>query len=180
MAILSAAGGIMGAVGQYNAGVAAEENAYAQAADLDRRAKQERAVSHYQMARQQRAAKSRASETNLALASGGFAADDPSSVHLISENAGAETLEELMTKAMADQSAVNMEEQGRQLRREGKQTRRAATLSALGSLASSGASWFDRYGGNEGAAPAPPSPSNGRTKPKPAGGVSTNRKAMAY
>lgn len=150
MAILSAAGGIAGAVGTYNQGVAAQSAAYSQAAQLDAQARNERAVSHYEMAKQQREAKSRASETQLALASGGFAADDPSSVALVSENAGRETLEQLMTKALAEQRARGMEQQGAQLRKEGKQARRAATLSAFSSLVGSGASWAQRYGGSLG------------------------------
>lgn len=150
MGIMSAASGIMGAVSMHNAGIDAQNQANSQAAQLDQQARNERAVSHYQMAQQQREQKARASENQLALSTNGFAGDDPSSVHLLSEVAGKETLEQLMTKALGEQRARNLENQGVQARIQGKQARRSATLQAFGHLFGAGASWADRYGGSFG------------------------------
>lgn len=147
MAMLSAVSGIAGAVSMHNAGVDAQQQAYNQAAQLDQQAKQERAVAHMDMARQRREAKARASENQLILSTGGFAGDDPSSVHLLSETAGQETLEQLMTKALGEQRARNLENQGAQLRIQGKQQRKSATLGAFAQALGAAASWGDRYGG---------------------------------
>lgn len=146
MALLSAGAGIAGAVSMHNAGVDAQSQANQQAAQLDQQAKQERAISHYEMARQRAAQKTRASENQLGMSSGGLAGDDASSVNLVSEMAGKETLEQLLTKAIGEQRARNLENQGVQARIEGKQARKSATLSAFTHLLGAGASWADRYG----------------------------------
>lgn len=154
MAGMSALGGIASANATRQAGLNAQAQANDQAAQLDQQAKQERAISHYEMAKRQRDAKARASETLAGLSSRGFAADDPSSIALISDNAGAETLEQLLTKAMAEQRARGMESEGRSLRTYGRNASKAATLTARADLVGSASSWYDRYGrGIAGSAP---------------------------
>lgn len=152
MAALSAISGAVGAIGTYNAGVAQQDALNQQAADLDAQARAERAASHHEMAKRMRDARARASETSLAMASSGFTGDDPSSVNLATENAGTETLEQLMVKALAEQRARGMEDQARESRRQGKSIRRASTLAAFAQGVGSAVSWNDRYGGGGGGA----------------------------
>lgn len=155
MSIATLAMGAFSAVSTHNAGVAQQEQAFQSAAMMDQEAKQERAVSHYEMARQRQEQKARASENTLALASGGFSGDDPSSVHLLSEVAGQETLEQLMTKAQGEQRARNLEREAISTRAGGKIARKAATLSAFTQAVSAGSSWYDRYGPGRQRAPQP-------------------------
>jgi len=145
MAIASAGAGLMGAVSTHNAGVDAQQQAYNQAAQTEQEAKQERAVSHYKMARMRDEQRARASENQLNMSEGGTG-DDPSSVNLMASVAQQETLEQLMEKALADQSARNLESQATQMRVSGKQQRKAATLQAFGQAIGSATSWFDKYG----------------------------------
>lgn len=144
--VISAVSGIAGGVAAYNQGVDAQNVYNQQASDLAAQAKQERAVSYLQMARQQQEAKARASSTQASLASSGFATTDPSSVSNAVNTAGTETLEQLMTKALAEQRAKEMERQASTYRVQGKQARQAGTLSALAQIGGSAVSWADKYG----------------------------------
>lgn len=142
---ISAASMALGAYGTYQQGQVAKQVSKAQAEELRVQANNERAASHYQMAKQRREAKARAGETRVALSTSGFGGDDVQAAHVIGETAKEETLQELMTKALAEQKARNMERNATQTLWEGKQRARGATLSAIGELGSGLASWAERY-----------------------------------
>lgn len=142
---ISAISAGLGALGTYQQGQVAKQIAKAQSEDLKVQAANERAASHYEMAKQRREAKARAGETRVALSSSGFGGDDTLAAHIIGETAKEETLQELMTKALAEQRAKNMERNAQQTLWEGKQTAKAATISAFGQIVGGAASWAERY-----------------------------------
>lgn len=144
IASLTAAG--VSAVGSMNAAADQRQAAYDTAAQMDARAKQERAVSHLEMARKSRADKALLSEQRTLLATSGFSADDPGAAHLIGETAQAQTLEQMLIKAQAEDSARQMEFEAKQTRSGGDASYRASRSAALAQLGGDLVSWNSRYG----------------------------------
>jgi len=136
----------MSAYGTLQQGRIAQQVANMQSDQLRTQAQQERAVAHYEMAKQRALAKKRAGDTKAAFASSGFTLGDPTSAHIIGTTAEEETLQELMTKALAEQRARNMERQAAQRQWEGRMERRGSQIKAMSDLLSGGSSWYDRYG----------------------------------
>lgn len=171
VATLAAAG--LNAYGQIQAGKAEARAATFTAAQMDARAKQERAVSQLEAARRRREGKAQLSQQKSLMAASGFAADDPSSLHLVSETVGAQTLEELLVLAQGEDSARQMEFEASQTRMAGQQAKANARTGALTTLAGNMFSWYDRYGGG-GRARKP-----GATKPRYAGTLFNHETAHA-
>jgi hypothetical protein len=157
MSIASMAAAGISAYGGMKSAEAQQQAAYDNAAQLDARAGQERAISHLEMARKARTDKAQLSEQRNSNANSGFASDDASSAHLISETVGEQTLQQMLIKAQAEESAGQMEAQGRQMRRDGRNQAKATQASTLAAFAGDAISWHDRYGASRrnGSARAP-------------------------
>jgi hypothetical protein len=145
IASLAAAG--LSAYGQYQQGQAQQRQANATAAQLETQANQERAIAQLEAARRRREGKAQLSQQKSLLADSGFASDDPSSLHLINETVGAQTLEELLVLAQGEDAARQTEFQAQQVRQGGASAAQSGRLSALISVAEGFTSWYDRYGG---------------------------------
>lgn len=145
--ILSLATAGISAYGNYQQGQAQKQQNDATAAQLETQANQERAIAQLEAARRRRAGKAQLSEQQSMLASSGFASDDPSSLHLVSETVGAQTLEELLVLAQGEDTARQTEFQAQQVRKGGRMDARSGTMSALVSGMGGFTSWYDRYGG---------------------------------
>jgi len=167
IASLAAAG--VTAVSSINAAGDARQAAYDTAAQMDARAKQERAVAHLEMARKGRADKAFLSEQRTMLATAGFAADDPGASHLIGETVQAQTLEQMLIKAQAEDSAKQMEFEAKQTRSGGDSSYKAARSQAIAQFGGDMVSWGQRYGPGRSTSPAG---GGGLTKPKPRRGTS--------
>ncbi len=148
--IAGMASGVMNAQAQraqgeaeYAAALSEKRQAYAQA-------NLERAVSQRQAARQKREGERVLSRQRTLAATSGFSADDPTSLKLGTETAGAATLEELLTLAQGEDTAKQMEYAGDLTAYGGKSARSAARIGATASQLSSIASWRDMYGGGSG------------------------------
>lgn len=148
IASLAAAG--ISAVGSMNAAAAQQQAAYDTAAQMDQRAGQERAIAHREMARKQRENKAILSQQRTQLASTGFAADDPSSLAIVGATVEEMTLQEMLIKAQAEESARGMEFEAKQTRRGGDSQVKAARAQALATFAGDMVSWRDRYGNSGG------------------------------
>lgn len=161
VATLSAVG--VNAYGQYQSGIQEQQAANLTAIQQETAAKQERAIAQIEVARRKRFHAAQRSEQQSLLASSGFSADDPTSLNLVSETVGAQTLEEMLTLAQGEETARQMEFAATQTRLGGRNARKNAKLDAVGTLATGGMSWYDRYGAG---------------RRRPAGG-STPRRIMA-
>lgn len=145
MATLGAIG--VNAYGQYQTGVQEQQAANLTAVQQETAAKQERAIAQIEAARRRRFHKSQLSEQRSLSAASGFATDDPTSLNLVSETVGAQTLEELLTLAQGEETARQMEFAATQTRLGGRNARKNANVAATGTLLQGGMSWYDRYGG---------------------------------
>lgn len=118
---------------------------------MEAQAKQERAVAQLQAARMRREGKAQLSEQRSLMAASGFASDDPTSINLLHDTVGAQTLEELLVLAQGEDAARQQEYAARQTRLGGKNARSNANAGAITSLAGGMSSWYDRYGGGSAA-----------------------------
>lgn len=136
----------MSAYGAYRQGQQAQFAANLTATQIETRAKQERAIAQMEAARRRRQGKAQLSTQRSLMATTGFASDDPTSLSLVSETVGAQTLEELLVLAQGEDSARQMEFEAKQVRQGGKNAMRNAKSEAFGALVGGGMSWYDRYG----------------------------------
>jgi membrane protein involved in colicin uptake len=144
-------------------GRSAKQGAYAEADQLDAKAKQERAVGTYQQSRvQQRAAEIMAQQRNRMAANGGAAdGSDGTSAAIIAETSRKASVEQLLIQAQAEDAAKQDEYQAVITRKAGKNAQRAANFEAAGSIlkagASIGGSWSKSFGGGKGSGVKAPS-----------------------
>jgi hypothetical protein len=136
---LSAGGSILGA----NSEAAALRS---QAAQLDAQAGLERASSQRQAIDEKRQAKLAASRGLAIAAASGGGADDPSVVNALAGIEGEGEYRALTALYNGDQTALGMEDEAKAKRAGAKSVKTAGYLKAAGSILSSGASIYDRYG----------------------------------
>lgn len=167
MTIASLAATGISMVGSMNAAAAQQQAAYDTAAQIESRAGQERAIAHREMARKQRENKAALSQQKTQLAATGFATDDPSSLAIVGATVEEMTLQEMLIKAQAEESARGMEFEAKQMRRGADADAKAARSTALATLVGDVVSWRDRYGnsgGSSGGSTRAPATSKPRVK----------------
>lgn len=147
--IASLGGAAIGAIGQRNAGAAADQSARSQAAQLERRAGQERASAQREAAEQIRRANIAQSNLTAAAASSGGGVADPTVLNLAGGLAKQGRLNAMTALFEGEERARGSEFQAVTTRAEGKAARRAGNVGAFTTIAGSvGSSLLDKYGSN--------------------------------
>jgi len=142
LAIASAVAGIGSFVGSQTAAANQQFAANGAAMNLDNQAKAERAKSHMEAARRQRADKALLSTQQNSMANSGFEPDEA----IIGATHEEMTLQGLLELATAEQEAQRLEYAAKQTRMQGKFDASATRMSGYASAAGNVASWGDQYG----------------------------------
>lgn len=136
---LSAGGSIIGANSE-------AKELRREAAQLEAGAGRERASSHRAAMEEKRQARLAASRGLALAAASGGGADDPTVVNLLAGIEGEGEYRALSALYEGDQTALGMEAEAAARRRGAKSTKKAGLVKAAGTILSSGASMYDRYG----------------------------------
>lgn len=142
----------LSAVSGMQAAGAQQQAAYDTAAQLDQRAKQERALSHLEIARKARDDRAQLSANKTAAATSGFSTDDPSMAALLTDTVGEQTLQQMLIKAQGESSARSMEADAKQMRRAGTAQAKATQAQTIAQFGGDMISWGQRYGNAAGPA----------------------------
>lgn len=117
-----------------------------EAVQLETQAGQERASSQRQAIDERRQARLAQSRGLAVAAASGAGADDPTVVNLLAGIEGEGEYRALSALYSGEESARGMEAEAAARRRGAKATKRAGLVKAAGTIISSGASLYDRYG----------------------------------
>jgi hypothetical protein len=117
-----------------------------QAAQLEAQAGLERATSQRTAMEEKRQARLASSRAQALAAASGGGVDDPTVVNIMAGIEGEGEYRALSALYEGDQSALGMEAEAAARRKGAKATKRAGLVKAAGTILSSGASLFDRYG----------------------------------
>lgn len=147
MPALMIGGGLLSASGQMTAANAKAAELRYEADQLDVQAGLKRATSQRQAIDEKRQATLALSRGLAVSAASGGGADDPTVVNALSGIAGEGEYRALTQLYNGEETARGMEAEAAAKRRGASSTQSAGRLSALGTVLSTGASVYDRYGG---------------------------------
>jgi hypothetical protein len=150
MLVTAVAGTLVKAVGQFQAGIAANSQAKLEAKQMEIAAGQERAASQRAAFEERRQSRIVLSNAQAAAAASGAGTTDPSVLNITSSLAGEGEYRALTRMYEGEQSARNYETSAGFRRYEGKQAARAGRIGAMTTLLEGGSSLYQRYGGGGG------------------------------
>lgn len=144
--IFTAVSTVLSMKGQMEAGEAEEDRARAEARQLKRKAKLEKAVSQRRAGEAERQGKLEQSRALAVAASSGAGASDPGIINYMAQQAAETNYRKMVALYEGEETDVQLRAQARATREGGRQAARAATIGAAGTALSGGASLYSKYG----------------------------------
>lgn len=142
----SAASGAVGAAGQRKAGKQEQQAAYAEAAQLEVQAGQERALGQREAVSIEEQARRLVGRQRADLANSGFAADDITAQSITQETRRIATLDQLLALAQREDQARQLVFEAQQTRTSGDRARSASKRAAFGTILGTASSFTSQFG----------------------------------
>lgn len=140
---------VLSAVGQRNAGIAANQEANYRAQQAEIQAGQERASSQRAMIEELRQMRLVQSKAQSAAAASGAGALDPSVIDIMGDLETEGRYRANVKRYEGEDRARDLENSAVLARYEGKNAKKAGNLKAISTLASGASSMYDKYGGSD-------------------------------
>lgn len=143
--LLTGIGGAVSAAGTIAAGAQAKEDAKANAAQMEIKANEERAIAQRQMFEKRRQGDQAISRLRAVAGSSGAGVDDPTVIGLGGDIAGRSEYSALLDMAAGENSARGYETAANAARAKGSAAKTASMWKAGGTILESGSSLFSKY-----------------------------------
>jgi hypothetical protein len=142
--IIPAVGAAISAVGSIAGGAAQNKQAKYRARILDQQAAQERAAANREAMRKREEAERVLSDQQAAAAASGGTATDPTILNIIGDTAGEGAVQAEELQYGGEVRATDLTNQAAAVRYAGKQAKSAGIMKAVGTIATGGASLYDK------------------------------------
>lgn len=143
---IAAVGTVLSVAGQQQQAKAAQEGADLEAKQLERKALQRRAIGQRQAVEADRQGRLQKSRALAVAASSGAGASDPTIINHMAQLEAESNYRRMVALYEGEEEASQLEMQAKATRKGGGNAARAANLASAGTVLSSGASLYGKYG----------------------------------